>query len=192
MTRSCQLGSLVLVGLLLLTGCRTYGNEGYESQRKTYAAIQETMQQLDQDLGRAQSDLRQLESAADSLDTLKPLADRYHALVSSHEATLALHRGEADELSEGSSYRSLHQAYGALITDRRLLQRQYERTIRAVWATVRDTIPPLAPARRRSTYMTTPIGFTDAEAVPAITMARALQGAEGSPGRQQQEAQPEE
>lgn len=192
MTRSPQFALLVLVGGLLLAGCRTYGNEAYDTQRKTYAAIQNTVQQLDQDFGRAQSDLRQLESAAESMDTLEVLADRFRSIVSSHEATLELHRGQAEQLTNGSSYRSLHRAYGALVTDRRLLQRQYERTIRAVWATVRDTTPPLAPVRLQSTYMTTPIGFPAEGAVTAITMARALQGAESTPGLQQEETSVEE
>ncbi len=178
--------TVVLVGMLLFTGCRTYGDEGYDSQPKTYAALQEGVQQLEQDLGRAQSDLRQLESAAESVDTLESLAARYRALVSTHEAALHEHREQAERLSGESAYRTLHRVYGALTTDRQLLQDQYDRTTRTVWATVRDTTVPHAPVRLRSTYNITPVQYPGSSQ-PSIPMAEALQGLDESPGLQQDE-----
>lgn len=192
MTLSPRFALCLLLGGLLLTGCRTYGNEGYDSQTKAYDAIQNTVQQLEQDLGRAQSDLRQLESAADTVESLMPLAERYRSLVMSHEATLDSYQMDANRLSGESSYRTLHRTYGALITDRRLLQRQYARTIQSVWVTVRDTVPPAAPLRRHITYTTTPVQFPRERPSRAPSMTDALQGVEETPGLQGQEAQSDE
>jgi hypothetical protein len=178
--------SIVLAGLLLLTGCRTYGNEGYDSGPKTYDAIQQTVTLLEQELGRAESDLRRLESAAASMDTLGALADRYRSYVASHEATLERYREQADRLSGGSAYRSLHRIYGAMVTDRRLLQRQYQRTTRKIWATVRDTTLPRTPRRRASDYMITPVRYPSDD-TPTISMAEALRAVEGTPGLQPEE-----
>jgi hypothetical protein len=178
--------TVVLVGMLLLTGCRTYGDEGYESESKIYAALRDGVQQMEQDLGRAQSDLRRLESAAESVDTLKALAARYQALISSHEAVLHKHKEQAEQLSGESAYRSLHRVYGALITDRQLLQDQYERTTRKVWATVQDTTVPRVPVRLRSTYNITPVQYPG-YSQPSISMAEALQGLEETPGLLQEE-----
>jgi hypothetical protein len=186
MTRSAPFAAF-LIGALLLVGCRTYGDAGYQSGQKTYDAIQQTVPQIEQDLGRAQSDLRRLESAAETMDTLRVLAERYRKLVATHEAALAEHQEQAEHLTGESAYRTLHRIYGAMVTDRRLLQRQYERTTRKVWATVRNTAIPRVPFRPASSYMITPVRFPRIDGVDTITMAEALQGAEGTPGLQMQE-----
>lgn len=187
MTRSSFPVAVLLAGALLLVGCRTYGDAGYQSEQKTYDAIQQTVQQIEQDLGRAQSDLRRLESAAESTDTLRALAERYRSLIASHEAVLAQHREQADRLTGESAYRTLHRIYGAMITDRRLLQRQYERTTRKVWATVRGTSIPRAPTQLPSSYMITPVRFPRTDGPTAITMTEALEGVGGTPGLQMEE-----
>lgn len=186
MTFSFRSLLVVLAGALLLTGCRTYGDEGYESGPKMYSALQETVQQLEQDLGRAESNLRRLESAAQSADDLQPLTERYRTLVQGHEATLQQYREQAEQLSTSSAYRSLHRSYGALITDRRLIQRQYERTTRNVWAAVRDSTVPRAPIQRKSSYMTTPVQYPEGNQLD-ISMGEALRGVEDTPGLQREE-----
>lgn len=182
---------LVLAALLIFTGCRTYGDQGYESGPKTYSAIQQTVQQMEEELNRAESDLRRLRSAAASVDTLEGLADRYESLVESHAATLAEHRQQADRLSAESAYRSLSRIYGAMATDRRLLRLQYERTTRKVWATVRDSTMPRTPRRLESSYSITPVQYPRPDR-PDLSMAEALDGAGGSPGLQMEEQQPGE
>lgn len=186
MTFSFRSLLVVLTGALLLTGCRTYGDEGYESGPKMYRALQETVKQLEQDLGRAESDLRRLESAAESRDNLEPLAERYRTLVRGHEAMLQQYRGKAKTLSESSAYRSLHRSYGALVTERRLVQKQYERATRKVWATVRDSTTPRAPKQKKSSYMITPVQYPEGNQ-PDISMAEALRDVEGTPGIQREE-----
>lgn len=185
MTRP-QLVLLVLTACLVLVGCRTYGDEGYESGPKTYSAIQQTVQQVEQDLNRAESDLRRLQSAATSVDTLEGLAERYESLVQSHASTLAAHRDHAAQLSAESAYRTLSRTYGAMVTDRRLLRLQYERTTRKVWAAVRDSTIPRTPRRPKSSYSITPVQYPRPER-PDISMAEALRGVEGTPGLQMEE-----
>jgi exonuclease VII large subunit len=176
----------VLASALLLVGCRTYGDEGYNSESKLYSAIQQTVKQTEQDLGRAQSDLRRLESAAESSDTLAALAERYRTLVRGHEATLQNYERKAERLTPGSGYRTLHRTYGAMVTDRRLLNRQYQRTVRKVWATVRDSTIPRTPTRLKSSYVITPVQYPLTDH-PDLTMAEALQGVEGTLGLQREE-----
>lgn len=178
---------LVCAGVLLLTGCRTYGNEKYETGPKTYEALQETVKQLEQELGRAESELRRLESAAEAHPELQPLAERYRSYVESHEAALDGHREQAERLSAGSAYRTLHRVYGATVTDRHLLQKQYRRTTRKVWATVRDTAIPRKPVRDRGQYVNTPVNFPRVDGQFPITMAEALRVLEGTPGLQREE-----
>jgi uncharacterized protein YPO0396 len=179
---------LVLAGVLVLTGCRTYGNEKYETGPKTYQSIQETVEQMEQDLGRARADLRRLESAAETMAALEPLATRYQSYVQSHEAALAGHRDQAERLSPESSYRSLHRIYGAMITDRRLLDTKYDRVVRTVWAMVRDTTIPRKRAQDPSRYVITPVNFPRVRQRGDITMADALRALEGTPGLQRDEA----
>ena len=179
--------SVTIAILLLLTGCRTYGNEKYETGPKTYAAIQDIVKQLDQELGRAQSDLRRLEAAAEAREDLEPLAERYRSYVQSHEAALAGHRNQADRLSADAAYRTLHRTYGAIVTDRRLLQTHYRRTVRAVWATVRDTTLPHKAVRDPSRYVITPVQYPRVNRTGPLTMADALQALEGTPGLQREE-----
>lgn len=188
MTRFRFLPVAVCAGLLILAGCRTYGNDKYETGPKTYAALQQTVQQLEQELGRAKSDLRRLESAAETHAKLKPLAERYRSYVESHEAALKGHRDQAEQLSANSAYRTLHRSYGALVTDRRLLEKQYRRTVRAVWAAARDTTIPRRPAQDPSRYVIRPVNFPRVGGRGPITMAEALRPMQGTPGLQREES----
>ena len=186
MTVPSRLLLLIAASILLLAGCRTYGNKKYESEQRMYGAIQQTVKQMKQELGRAQSDLRRLESAAESADTLAALVERYRMLVEKHAADLRRHQARAAALTGGSAYRALHRRYGAIVTDRRLLKKQYQRTTRKVWATVRDTTVPRTPTRKKSDYIITPVNYPQ-QNPPDISMAEALRGARGTPGLQREE-----
>jgi hypothetical protein len=187
MSVSSRILALAMAGLLVFTGCRTYGNEKYETGPKTYQAIQKTVQRMEQELGRAQSDLRRLDAAAEQMDTLRALAARYRGYVASHEAALAGHREQAERLTAESSYRSLHRSYGAMIMDRRLLSTKYRRAVRHVWAAVRDTTLPPESTRDPSRYVVTPVNFPRVGQGGALTMADALRALEGTPGLQPEE-----
>lgn len=175
------LPALLFIGLLLGTGCRTYGNEGYDAGPKTYDALRTTIEQFDRERGRAESDLQQLEEAAETEEALRDLANRYHSLVASHEDLLEGYRRDADMLSAESSHRTLQQSYGALVTERRLLHRQYQRTTQKVWATVRDTTVPLRSPQLQSRYTVTPVQYPRQREKRTVSMTEALRGLEGPP-----------
>jgi len=178
---------VVLTGLLILGGCRTYGNEKYETGPKTYEAFQQTVEQLERELERAELDLQRLESAAKAREDLSPLAERYRSYVESHEAALEGYREQVERLSADAAYRTLHRTYGAIVTDRRLLHTQYRRTVRKVWATVRDTSISQKATRDPSRYVITPVNFPRTDGDRPITMAEALSAMEGVPGLRREE-----
>ena len=184
MSVSPRVLSLVLAAVLVLTGCRTYGNEKYETGPKTYESIQETVEQMEQDLGRARNDLRRLQAAAETMGALEPLSARYQSYVQSHEAALADYRDQAKRLTPGASYRTLHRTYGAMVKDRHILKTKYDRAVRVVWATVRDTTVPRTRSLDPSRYVITPVNFPRVRQRGSITMAEALRAMEGTPGLQ--------
>jgi len=180
------LGLLGLCLLFVASGCRTYG--GYGTEEQTYEEMTEAVEELEADLQAAKSDLKQLRAAAEQRAALVPLADRYQTLVSSHESMIDAQRQKVESLSAEASYRTLHRTYGAFDTDQRLLRRQYERTVRQVYAVVRDTTPPVPPVRDPSTYSITPVNYPRPHR--EITMVEALRPVEGVPGLQAPGEQP--
>lgn len=176
-----------LFALLVLTalGCRSYG--GYGTEAQTYEEMQEAVQELENELGPARSDLQQLQAVAERDTALAALAERYQDLVETHEAMIKAQRERVDALSAEAQYRTLNRTYGAFITDQRLLRIQYDRTIRQVYGAVRDTTAPQPPARDPSTYNIEPLGYPKEPPRSDLTMAEALEAAEGTPGLQQEE-----
>jgi len=178
--------SFVVMLAVLLVGCRTYGGHGTEEQ--TYEEMQQSVQRLEDELGPAQSDLRQLTAAADRDTALAPLVERYRDLVQTHESMIEAQQERIRALSSTSAYRTLSRTYGAFITDHQLLRRQYARTIRQVYGTVRDSAAPQPRAQDPSTYALTPVNYPESRGVRSITMAEALRPLAGTPGLQQPEA----
>lgn len=162
-----------LIALLVLTGCRTYGGRGTEAA--TYQQIQQAVRQFSDDLGRAQSDLQSLESAATSTPSLEPFAARFASVVQRHEATLDDHRAMADALSASSSYRDLHRAYGAITTDQRLIGKLYNRVVDNVHATVRGIPLAQTDSLDASYYQVQPMEYDRIVNARRMTMEQALQ-----------------
>jgi hypothetical protein len=166
---------LTVAVLLMLTGCRTYGDSGYESGPKIYGQMQQTLRQGDQDLARAQADLRRLEAAADTMPELEPMVERYRDAVTRHQQVLTEHRELVESLSASSSYRSLHRAYGGMTTDERMLRKIYDRTTRRVYAAVHGTEVDAGDGPNESTYYTNPVDLQRQENLRnRLTMQQAL------------------
>lgn len=166
---------LVALGLLIVTGCRTYG--GYGVQEKTYEAMQSTVQTFESELERARADLKRLKDAASQRPALASVATRYEETISRHESLLAKQRRRLSRLSADSEPRTLHNAYGATLTERRIVRQKYQWVIREVQSVVqgaRQTAARGAPPARQ--YTTTPVGFPESETSGRLTMAQALQG----------------
>ena len=168
----------VLAALLVLSGCRTYG--GYDTKAKNYEAMQNAVQAFEEELSRAQADFQTLEDAAsaDTLetDTLKALARQFQDHIDEHEELLKVQRERVDRLDADAAYRTLHRAYGAMVTEQRMMEQKYQRVIRTVQATVQDDEVEAASADSTRRYMIRPVDFPDPEADAELTMERALQG----------------
>lgn len=122
---------LCAVAGLVLTGCRTYGE--YNSEELTYQQMQRLVQQFDRDLTKARADLAALQKASADNPYLSVLAAHYSQVVSAQEAVLDEHRDMLAELSPGSTYRALHRAYGAMISEQRTIRLQQEGLLRYVY-----------------------------------------------------------
>lgn len=175
MLRSRRLVLLsVGLGLLIMSGCRTYG--GYGVQEKTYEAMQTTIQSFESDLKKAEADLRRLEEAAAQDQGLESLVSRFRHLVEEHESFLTTQHERLERLSPESDPRTLHTAYGATVTERRMLEQRYQRIIANVQTAVQGTTATgsgESASERR--YMVTPIGFPD-DQQSELTMTKALRG----------------
>lgn len=163
----------VLMALLVLSGCRTYGGDGMEA--KNYEAMQNAVHSFEDALNRAQADLETLEEAA-TTDTLKALARRFQEHVHEHEALLETQRERVHRLGPDAAYRTLQRAYGATVTEQRMIQGNYQRVIETVQATVQGTDVETASAGPPRRYTIRPVNFPDAETDAELTMERALQG----------------
>lgn len=166
---------LTVVGLLVTGGCRTYG--GYDSEPKTYKAMRSTVDSFESDLNRAEANLRRLEEAATERDTLQSFVREFRGLVEKHKSLLEKQKRRLQRLSRESSYRALHRAYGATITERRLMRRRYQRTIRTLGGAVQGSAAVQAPSPDAERHYTTnPIGFPDSEPTDTLSLEEALQG----------------
>lgn len=168
----------VLVALLVLSGCRTYG--GYDTKAKNYEAIQDAVQSFEEELSRAQVDLQALEEAATSdtleADTLQGLARRFQEHIDEHEALLETQRERVDRLDADTRYRTLQRAYGAMVKEQQIMEQKYQHVIQTVQATVHEEdVETEAPESTRR-YTIRPVDFPDVEADAELTMERALQG----------------
>jgi len=164
-----------VVGLLVLGGCRTYG--GYDSEPKTYKAMRSTVDSFESDLNRAEANLRRLEEAATEGDTLQSFVREFRGLIEKHRSLLEKQKRRLKRLSRKSSYRALHRAYGATVTERRLTRQRYQRTIRNLGRAVQGSTAVRTPspdAERQ--YTTKPIGFPDSEPADTLSLEEALRG----------------
>lgn len=131
----------VLLLALTLTGCRTYGGD-YGVREAMLSRIEQANQRFAESLERARGEREALQRAARSNPALTPLAARYAAVVARQEETVETHRMMAEGLTARSNilftwvgpdaYRTLHNTYGAIISDQRILQDRYDKVLRAV------------------------------------------------------------
>jgi hypothetical protein len=161
---------------LLLTGCRTYGDD-YGTTPKTHAALQAAVSSFEEDLRRAEADLQRLREAADQADTLRALANAYADLVEQHASLLQTQRARAGRLSAEAGYRRLHTAYGATVTEQRMQEKRYRRAVRRVRAVVQDSASvPTSGEEAPRRYMIRPMNFPETDGTGDLTMPEALRG----------------
>lgn len=163
-----------LVGMLILGGCRSYG--GYDTKPNTYEAMQKAVQSFENELNRAKADLRTLEEAAMQADALQSLATQFQAHIDEHSTLLEMQRDRVHRLSPDATYRTLSRAYGATVTEQRIMKKKYQKVIRTVAATVQgpEAQPPSGALDRK--YTIHPVNFPTAGDDATLTMAQALRG----------------
>ncbi len=117
--------SALLVLLIVFSGCRMYGGHG--SEEAMYAQIQEALERYEDRADRLQGDYDALNRATSRRPMLVPEAVALAALQTAQQSTLAFHRETAASVGEGSSYRTLSRALGAMITQQQIIEDQYDR-----------------------------------------------------------------
>ncbi len=123
---------LLVLSVVLLASCRTYG--GYGSEDATHEQITETNAAFGTALSSARAELPTLQRAAQGRPELTPYVGRYEALLLQHEemaeahmalqASLKVKTGALGRLT--SSYRDLSRALGAIVSEQREIELAYE------------------------------------------------------------------
>lgn len=120
-----RLSLLALV--LLFTGCdsiiRTYGSHGNVEAHKAQMTL--AVKDFEASLARNRADLTWLSRKATDDPSLARATEHMAALVSLQEAVLERQRQRLEELEETNDYRDLNNAYGAMITEQRMLADRY-------------------------------------------------------------------
>lgn len=166
---------LALGVVLVASGCRTYG--GYNSDAKIYDALQTTVQSFEEMLDRAETDLGRLEEAAANVDALGTSADDFRNLVQEHETILQRQRERIERLSPTTGYRELREAYGATVTEQRMIEQRYRRALRAVEGTVRaTTVGDVSEQSLVERYTVRPVGFPREGRADSVSLEQVLQG----------------
>lgn len=163
-----------VAGLVVLSGCRTYG--GYDAGPKTFEAMQRTVRSFEDELDRAEADLQKLEKAAPKADTLQVLGHRFRELVEEHESLLDTQHRRVERLSPDATYRTLHQAYGATITEQRLIRQRYQRLITEVRTVVQGSVDRAPKRTGTRQYTVRPVGFPEQKPEQDLTIEEALRG----------------
>ena len=118
---------LIVMSLLVATGCRTYG--GYGSEEASFTQIQSALERYEAQSQRMQGDAEALAAAVGDNAALAGQAGRLAALVADQEALLEFHRAQAASVTESSSYRDLSRALGAMLTEQQVIDDRYRRLV---------------------------------------------------------------
>lgn len=167
--------SVLLLAVVVLTGCRSYGEHG--SQEVMYDQMQLAVDQFESDLNRARADLDLLLDAAEEEEALQAFVEAYRRALERHENHLEEHQRAIERYDGSSSHRDLRRNYGAIITEQRMVRNRYDRLHEQIQFTrlvVEEEDAPLALDRSR--YALVP-SFYDRTGQPdPPTMREALGG----------------
>lgn len=146
-----------LAMLLVLSGCRTYGQ--YDNTALMLQELKTANERFAEQLQQARADIDLLRDAAAENEALSPYVAEFEAAVSTHERMLEEHQAlQADAEMKANDYRVVHRNFGAIVTDHSGMRDQYVRIIRAVDFEVnpeRAAERHLEP-REKSQYQSTP------------------------------------
>lgn len=124
-------GALLAMAALALAGCRTYG--GYDSTEKMLPQMQQSVRSFGEDLQRARANRALLVEAAEGDSVLRAVAQEFGRAVQHHEQVLEENRAILDRFEEDlGSYRTMHRAYGAMLSEHEAARKRYRSLVRAV------------------------------------------------------------
>lgn len=163
----------LLIVLLALSGCRTYGS--YGTSEAIPGQMQQAVQQFADDLARAESDVQALAEAAAQSSALEPFERQYRKLIAQHEEWLERHREIAAEYEDGGSYRALNRNYGAIIAEQRLVATRYNELHARIRRAVSGQSPALTTTSA-SRYVVNPSYYARVQNRQMLSMQDALRG----------------
>jgi hypothetical protein len=124
-------GTLLVVLVLALAGCRSYGR--YDAQEKMLPELRQSVQLFASDLERARSAQDLLRQAATGDSSLDRVADEYGQAVERHAAILDENEQILDRFVEDlPDYRTTHRTFGAVLSEHRAARNRYRSLIKAV------------------------------------------------------------
>jgi hypothetical protein len=115
----------ILLSLLLLAGCRTYGGHGSEEGKLTQVA--RLVEWAGQEQGRLSGDELALREGAERIPALVAYLPRLSDLSASLADATSRWASRADRLGPMSSYRELSRALGSMIAERQGYEDRYRR-----------------------------------------------------------------
>ena len=125
-----------IIALVVLTGCRTYGD--YGSEEATYAQIEKINTQFADDLDKARAEKAGLDRVVSQLSDLRGVDEEYAELLEKHESMIAHHaeltghlkvkKGMLGRLT--TSYRDLNRALGYIAAEQEAMKADYDTFVR--------------------------------------------------------------
>jgi hypothetical protein len=145
MENLCRIVGVIAI-LALVAGCRTYG--GYNSEEATYQQILIAIDELEAETSDFE---RRLGAVRSSIPV-----DELDRLANSRSQLVAEYRQIADRLSGSSSHRELRRIYGAIISDRQILN---DHLTRLEMASSESFAAPVRHADLRTNYQIVPVFY---------------------------------
>lgn len=169
----------VALGALTLGGCRTYG--AYDSDDRTYAALQQAVTLFAQQATRTRADASALVAAARTDAALAPWATELEGLLAAEDSVVARQRRRLAALDGEGDYRTLNRAYGAVLSEQAEVRDRYVALVDRVAGQPDSTTYPEAVVND-SRYVVVPPAYERiARANTVVSMARALAAARALP-----------
>lgn len=119
----------MLALLLMLSGCRTYGD--YNNEALTFEQIREANRLFGEELERARSDLAILKQMETGNTMMLPGVEQYATTVLMHEVMQTNHLRLAEEVDQ-DDYREVHRLYGAIIVEQDIIRERYDHVLRGM------------------------------------------------------------
>lgn len=119
----------MLALLLVLSGCRTYGD--YNNEALTFEQIREANRLFGEELERARSDLATLKQIETGNTMMQPGVEQFATTVLMHEVMQINHLRLAEEVDE-DDYREVHRLYGAIIAEQDIIRERYDHVLRGM------------------------------------------------------------